>query len=648
MEDLDKTREELIGELQKLRKKEELLRIFIRHIPDILWVKDGEGRYILCNEVFENVFGNKEEDVLGKTDYDFFTKEVADFYGKFDKKAIFEGKPSINEEYIKFAQDNREVLFETVKTPMYDNEKNLIGVLGLARDISERKRVEEELRVSEKKLDLFFSQSLDGFFFMMLDKPVKWDDTVNKEEVLNYVFSHQRITKINDAMLSQYGAKLDEFLGKTPGELFGHDVEYGKKVWREFFDNGKLHIDTDERRMDGTPIWVEGDYICIYDNQNNITGHFGIQRDITERKQIEEALILNESRYNAYINSSSDMVFLKDENLNYIIVNEPFASFFEIDKNEVIGKCDLFFLTPDAAEICKLSDMQVLNSNQLVITDEHLKGKILTTHKFKVPIGNGKFGVGGTIRDVTEQRMAKAQLVVQAEELRELNATKDKFFSIVSHDLRSPFQAFLGLTKIIADELPNLTLDEIQKMASGMKNSAENLSNLLENLLVWSQTQRGVIKFDPTKINLCKKVEAIIGFVKEVADNKNITVKSEIGEEINIYADEQMFESLVNNLLINALKFSHRNGEILVKANQNHDNTVQIAVKDNGIGMNKNILENLFRLGAQENRKGTEGEPSTGLGLIICKEYIEKHNGSIWAESSDNEGSTFYFTLPSV
>jgi signal transduction histidine kinase len=214
--------------------------------------------------------------------------------------------------------------------------------------------------------------------------------------------------------------------------------------------------------------------------------------------------------------------------------------------------------------------------------------------------------------------------------------------------LRSPFQAFLGLTKIIADELPNLTLDEIQKMASGMKNSAENLSNLLENLLVWSQTQRGVIKFDPTKINLCKKVEAIIGFVKEVADNKNITVKSEIGEEINIYADEQMFESLVNNLLINALKFSHRNGEILVKANQNHDNTVQIAVKDNGIGMNKNILENLFRLGAQENRKGTEGEPSTGLGLIICKEYIEKHNGSIWAESSDNEGSTFYFTLPSV
>ena len=89
MEDLDKTREELIGELQKLRKKEELLRIFIRHIPDILWVKDGEGRYILCNEVFENVFGNKEEDVLGKTDYDFFTKEVADFYGKFDKKAIF-------------------------------------------------------------------------------------------------------------------------------------------------------------------------------------------------------------------------------------------------------------------------------------------------------------------------------------------------------------------------------------------------------------------------------------------------------------------------------------------------------------------------------------------------------------------------------
>jgi formate hydrogenlyase transcriptional activator len=144
------------------------------------------------------------------------------------------------------------------------------------------------------RLELFFSQSLDGFFFMMLDEPVRWDDTVDKEAVLDQVFDHQRITKVNDAMLAQYGTTREQFLGLTPKDLFRHDLKYGRSVWREFFDRGRLHVETDERRLDGTPIWIEGDYICFYDAEGRITGHFGIQRDVTERKRGEEAL----RRYN--------------------------------------------------------------------------------------------------------------------------------------------------------------------------------------------------------------------------------------------------------------------------------------------------------------------------------------------------------------
>jgi formate hydrogenlyase transcriptional activator len=146
----------------------------------------------------------------------------------------------------------------------------------------------------DDRLELFFSQSLDGFFFMMLDEPVRWDDTVDKEAVLDQVFDHQRITKVNDAMLAQYGTTRDQFLGLTPKDLFRHDLKYGRSVWREFFDRGRLHVETDERRLDGTPLWIEGDYICFYDAEGRITGHFGIQRDITERKRAEEAL----RRYN--------------------------------------------------------------------------------------------------------------------------------------------------------------------------------------------------------------------------------------------------------------------------------------------------------------------------------------------------------------
>jgi PAS domain S-box-containing protein len=143
---------------------------------------------------------------------------------------------------------------------------------------------------ADDRLELFFSQSLDGFFFMMIDEPVRWDDSVDKDRVLDYVFEHQRVTKVNDAMLAQYGATRESFLGTTPKDLFRHDLVHGRRVWREFFDHGRLHVETDERRLDGTPIRVEGDYLCFYDAEGRITGHFGIQRDVTERERASQSL----------------------------------------------------------------------------------------------------------------------------------------------------------------------------------------------------------------------------------------------------------------------------------------------------------------------------------------------------------------------
>ncbi len=146
------------------------------------------------------------------------------------------------------------------------------------------------LRESEALLELFFSQSLDGFFFMMLDEPVRWEETRDKDRILDYAFAHQRITKVNDAMLTQYGATREQFLGLTPNDFYQHDLAHGREVWRRFFDAGRLHVETNERKLDGTPMWIEGDYICFHDDEGRITGHFGIQRDITARKRAEEAL----------------------------------------------------------------------------------------------------------------------------------------------------------------------------------------------------------------------------------------------------------------------------------------------------------------------------------------------------------------------
>ena len=160
------------------------------------------------------------------------------------------------------------------------------------RTIFEERSLKDMLENKSQLLEKFFSQSLDGFFFMMLDEPVIWNEEISKPQALDFVFENQKIIKLNSAMLEQYGAKEEDMLGMTPNDFFKHDLETGKDLWRRLFDQGKLHVESHERKLDGTEIYIEGDYICIYDREKRILGHFGIQRDITKQKRSEEEIYL--------------------------------------------------------------------------------------------------------------------------------------------------------------------------------------------------------------------------------------------------------------------------------------------------------------------------------------------------------------------
>src|SRR5688572_10890005 len=209
---------------------------------------------------------------------------------------------------------------------------------------------------TDNLLELLFSQSLDGFFFMMLDEPILWDVESDKEQLLDYVFGHQRVTKVNGAMLAQYGAVHDQFLGLTPADLYRHDLEAGRRVWREFFDRGQLHIKTHERRLDGTPIDIEGDYICLYDADGRIIGHFGIQRDVTEEVRLQREvaqhaaelekgvaartadLARSESRIRAIVNALPDLVIVFDGEGRYLeIVTAEERNLYR-SASELLGK----------------------------------------------------------------------------------------------------------------------------------------------------------------------------------------------------------------------------------------------------------------------------------------------------------------------
>lgn len=238
------------------------------------------------------------------------------------------------------------------------------------------------------------------------------------------------------------------------------------------------------------------------------------------------------------------------------------------------------------------------------------------------------------------------ELQKQKKELKELNETKDKFFSIVAHDLRGPFNGFLGFTQLLAEQYSGLDQSKIQKMAVAMRDSAASLFRLLENLLEWSRMQKGLIGFNPDSTNLVSVVSGIMRPVMDSANKKEIAISVEIPSGMVVFADEYMLASIIRNLASNAVKFTRKGGNIAISAATEPDNFVEITVADNGIGMNSTMVDGLFRLDVKTNREGTDGEPSSGLGLILCKDFIEKHGGKIWVESEKGKGSTFRFTLP--
>lgn len=252
------------------------------------------------------------------------------------------------------------------------------------------------------------------------------------------------------------------------------------------------------------------------------------------------------------------------------------------------------------------------------------------------------------IEDITERKQAEEERKVKNEELLRLNAEKDKFFSIIAHDLRSPFSSFLGFTKIMAEELPTLTLDQIQHIAINMRKSATSLYNLLDNLLEWSRLQRGVTQFRPESFDLMTAVIECIEALREHSDKKDISIFCNIPHDCQVFGDVHMIQTIIRNLVSNAVKYTGKGGQVEISADTTDEGILEFAVKDKGIGLNPEMTGRLFRLDQNINRPGTEGEPSTGLGLIICKEFVELHGGKIRVESTEGKGCNFFVAIPGM
>jgi signal transduction histidine kinase len=251
---------------------------------------------------------------------------------------------------------------------------------------------------------------------------------------------------------------------------------------------------------------------------------------------------------------------------------------------------------------------------------------------------------------IAEEEKAKrvAELVIintELQRLLQLNSDKDRFISILAHDLRSPFTALLGLSDLLIENVRIYNIEQIESLLNHIKDASKETFALLEDLLKWTSTQSGKIPFKPQILNFAGIVKKILETLNTISYVKNITVKCSASENISVFADIDMLKTIMRNLVSNAIKFTNNGGSIIIDAKEISGHVI-ISVSDNGIGIKPEKISNLFDISQRQTTKGTEEETGTGLGLILCKEFIEINGGKIWVESEYGKGSDFKFTLP--
>jgi signal transduction histidine kinase len=243
-------------------------------------------------------------------------------------------------------------------------------------------------------------------------------------------------------------------------------------------------------------------------------------------------------------------------------------------------------------------------------------------------------------------RLVQADLIEKQNlQLQKQNQEKDKLFSIIAHDLRSPLGNLVSITEMLSEDFEEVNLEQNKMLFESLKKSSKNMNDLLENLLEWSKLQLGKTEINIQALNVLDKAQNYLSTIKDTAETKKIKIEIDLNPNLFVLADSFLLDSIFRNLCSNAIKYSHVGGLIKISSQQK-DGMAIVKIVDAGIGMNQSLLASIFTLGNKTNRKGTAGEASSGLGLILSKDFVEKCGGQIWAESEEGKGSTFYFSLP--
>lgn len=534
---------------------------------------------------------------------------------------------------------------------------------GIIQDITERVEAVEEIQYNEKRIRSLLKAIPDMMFVFSKDGVILDYNLTDSKSLLMppEYFLDKHITKVLPEALS---TQLEEKL-------------------RLVFDTGQPQFYEYELELDGNLSYFESRLVLL-----NGESALSIVRNITEQHFAKEELSQSEARYKFITENIADVVWIVDMVINrFVYVSPSMLKLKGFTPEEIMSKLATetftestnaykkkhipervkkFFENPDEP-IIYYDEFEELCKDGSTIWIE-------ASSYFSINPHDGHLEIIGTSRNIDERRKAEEELrktlelfksvnedlektlfeknklieeiEISERKLRETNAQKDKLFSIISHDLRSPFHGLLGITQMLAENVSDFSEEELPAVMGNLYSTTQNVFRLLQNLLEWSRFEHGLITFEPKELFLKELLINNLLFFETIAAQKKIKIVNLAENDFKVEADKDMINSILRNLLSNAIKFTKRGGEVKICAEDYSDAEIKVTVEDNGIGIAPSIIDYIFSIEKKFSCAGTEGEPSSGLGLVICKEFVEKHNCKIWVDSQEHKGSKFYFTLP--
>jgi PAS domain S-box-containing protein len=617
----------------KQQSDENLLKESIRNwqatfngINDSIFLLDSEGTILQSNKSSDSFFGSKGKDLLGCRCF----QVIHNLDCHYDNCPLLRSKTSKKRETLTLPIEDK--WFLVTVDPILDQSNTITNYVHIVSDITMQKQYEESLLQSEERFRLVFEEGQLGMILLS--------------------GSDGKFLEVNNTFCNMLGYTLDEmkdltFMDITHPDHLSEDVEMVMKMWQKQIP--KYHTEKRYLKKNGTVMWGALTASPIFSKEGKPLYILAMIEDITEQKQMYEELLQSEDNYRDLVENSSDLLCTHDLDGNFLSINNAAVNITGYSKQEALKMNMRDILVPEYQKIFNAYLIRIKEVGHakgiIVIKTKSGERRIWEFNNSLRTAGVDKPIVRGMVKDVTELKSAEAVLKKLNSALVKSNAEKDKFFSIIAHDLKSPFFGFLGLTQDIAKNADNISAQDLAQFGSTMYQSADNLFKLLQNLLEWAQLHSGTVQLELKNISLTDLIKENVRTMKVRLEQKSISIFNLVNNPVLAYADEKMINSVLLNLLSNAVKFTKRNGTIIIKPLPVENNMVGISIHDNGVGIPKYIIDKLFHVGEKTGRKGTDGELSTGLGLLLSKEFVDKNGGNIWAESKEGFGTTFYLTL---